>query len=54
MPPIGNDHFARLEKGGLIREAKTIFSHRMPGATDLQLLQEAVTLNANAKRDGDQ
>lgn len=47
--PVGvNDHFALLSKGGLLREPSTIFSHRMPGAVDQQILQNAVTLTAGA------
>ncbi len=48
MPAGKNDHFARLDKGGVIRDPETIFSHLMPGASDVELLQNAVTLTANA------
>ena len=53
MPPGKNDHFARLNKGGVIRDPQTIFSHHMPGASDVELLQNAVTLTANAKIEGE-
>jgi len=53
MPAGKNDHFARLDKGGIIRSPQTIFSHRMPGAGDIELLQNAVTLTANAEIDGE-
>ena len=53
MPPLGATHFALPEQGGVVRATETIFSHRMPGASDEELLQNAVTLTANAHRDGD-
>ena len=49
MPAGKNDHFARLDKGGMIREPQMIFSHLMPGASDVALLQNAVTMTANAR-----
>lgn len=45
MPVTEDTWFALPEKGGHIREPGRIFSHRMPGASDVQLLQEAVTMN---------
>ena len=48
MPSDKGDHFARLDKGGKIRDPKSIFSHRMPGAGDSDLLQNAVTMTATA------
>lgn len=53
MPSGQIDHFARLDKGGRRRDPNTIFSHRMPGASDSNLLRSAVTLDAIARRDGD-
>lgn len=53
MPAGKNDHFARLDKGGDIRDPQTIFSHRMPGAGDVELLQNSVTMTANAKIEGE-
>jgi len=50
MPSAGVEFFARLEKGGLKRDPKTIVSHRMPGARDLDLLQNAVSLSLEAER----
>lgn len=52
MPPLGLDHFAKIEKGGLIRNPDTIFSHRMPGASDEKLLQNTADLDVTVKRDG--
>jgi hypothetical protein len=50
MPPTGFDHFARLEKGGIVRRPQSIASHRMPGAMDEALLQNAVTMEVEAER----
>ncbi|MBN1781113.1 hypothetical protein JW948_08325 [bacterium] len=50
MPAGLNDHFARIESGGRIRDPATIFSHRMPGAMDEDLLRHAVTMDVTASR----
>lgn len=50
MPPLGVTHFALPEQGGVARDPQTIFSHRMPGAADESLLQNAVTLSASTRR----
>jgi hypothetical protein len=44
MPPLGNTHFALPQAGGLDRDPATIYSHRMPGAADEALLQNAVSM----------
>jgi mono/diheme cytochrome c family protein len=49
MPTLGAIHFARPDQGGLARDPATIFSHRMPGAMDEELLRNAVTLTATAQ-----
>jgi hypothetical protein len=49
MPPLGADYFARPDQGGMARDPQTIYSHRMPGAGDVELLQNAVTMTASAK-----
>ncbi len=54
MPAGWTDHFARTDKGGLIRDPATIFSHRMPGAANEQLLQNAVSMDVKAERQGQQ
>ncbi len=51
MPPLGNTCFARPDKGGIARDPATVFSHRMPGAADASLLQNAVTLRLSASRE---
>jgi hypothetical protein len=48
MPTVDYDYFVYPEKGGLIRDRGRIFSHKMPGASDQELLQNAVTLTARA------
>ncbi len=53
MPPSGASHFARPDQGGVARDPDTIFSHRMPGARDITLLQNAVTMNVSAQRKDD-
>jgi hypothetical protein len=50
MPPLGSDHFARPEEGGLHRDLSRIFSHRMPGAADEALLQDTVTMDVSAEQ----
>ncbi|MHC4626777.1 MAG: carboxypeptidase regulatory-like domain-containing protein [Planctomycetota bacterium] len=50
MPAGKTDHFARTDKGGLIRDPQTIFSHRMPGAADENLLQNAVSMDVKVDR----
>jgi len=51
MPPLGVSQFATKEAGGLIRDPNTIFSHRMPGASDLPLLQDALDMRVDVERD---
>ena len=50
MPAGRADHFAREDKGGVMRDPQTIFSHRMPGAADEELLQNAVRMDVKAER----
>lgn len=51
MPSGRIDHFARTDKGGKIRNSKTIFSHKMPGAMDKTLLQNAVNMYLSADKE---
>lgn len=53
MPAGGIDHFARFEVGGLERNPETVFSHRMPGASDEPMLQNTAKLEVIATREGD-
>ncbi len=48
MPRLGGNYIALPEKGGLARDPATIFSHRMPGASDVNLLQNAVSMTVTA------
>jgi mono/diheme cytochrome c family protein len=50
MPRPGTEFFAKPEKGGLKRNPNTIVSHKMPGARDLDLLRNAVTLTLEAEQ----
>lgn len=52
MPAGKNDHFARLDKGGGIRDPQVIFSHQMTGVSDAELLQNAVTMTTKAEIEG--
>lgn len=52
MPAGLADHFALPEPGGKIRDPQTIFSHRMPGAEDGLLLQNALELTVDAHLEG--
>jgi hypothetical protein len=49
MPSSGAEFFAHPEKGGRKRDPETIVSHRMPGAGDPDLLQNAVSLSLEAE-----
>lgn len=48
MPSNLTNHFARVEEGGKVRDPETIFGHRMPGASDIDILQNAVTMTVSA------
>jgi hypothetical protein len=50
MPGTGAEFFAHPEKGGLKRNADNVVSHRMPGARDLDLLQNAVSFTLKAEQ----
>jgi hypothetical protein len=50
MPNSGAEFFAHPEKGGLKRDSKTIVSHKMPGARDLDLLENSVSLILEAEQ----
>jgi len=50
MKPGKATHFALPEKGGLERDPATIFSHLMPGASDEEFLQNAVSMEVKARR----
>ena len=52
MPSRGATRFARADKGALEREANSIFSHLMPGAADIALLQDTASLDLQTVRKG--
>jgi hypothetical protein len=50
MKPTGVDHFVFLDQGGLIRDPDLIASHLQPGAADVELLQNTVTMTLSAEQ----
>lgn len=58
MPHVGAEVFAQLPSGAeghaATRDPATIFSHRMPGALDEDLLQETATLDVAARQADDE
>jgi hypothetical protein len=53
MPHTGATYFALPGEGGTERNPETIFSHLMPGASSIDLLQNAVTMSVDTRREGD-
>lgn len=53
MPHTGTAYIARPDKGAVKRDPQTIFSHLMPGASHENLLQNAVTMRVEARREGE-
>ena len=51
MPTVDYDYFVYPERGGLIRDSERIFSHRMTGASDYDLLRSAATLTITTRRE---
>ncbi len=54
MPAVDYAYFVFPEKGGLQRDPSRIYSHTMPGAADRELLQNALSMQVNARRRGEQ
>lgn len=54
MPKRGATLFARADRGGLTRRSSTIFSHLMPGASDVALLENTAKLTLDVWRDGNE
>ncbi len=50
MPSSGADRFVPPDKGGLKRDPDTLVGHKMPGARDIDLLQNSVSLTLEADR----
>lgn len=53
MPPLGATRFANTEEAQ-DRDPDTIFSHRMPGAADEELLQNTAEMTVTAEQVGEQ
>jgi hypothetical protein len=54
MPDTGDDYFARPDQGGLLRPHTPLHSHRMPGATDRELLGVALSMRLEVTVKGDE
>jgi hypothetical protein len=50
MAPTGVDYFVYPENGGLIRPPELIASHLQPGASDVELLQNTVSMTLSAQQ----
>jgi hypothetical protein len=50
MKPTGVDYFVFPEKGGLIRNPQLIASHLQPGAANVELLQNTVSMTVSARQ----
>ncbi len=50
MAPTGVNYFVYPEKGGLIRDPDLIASHLQPGASDVELLQNTVSMTVAAEQ----
>lgn len=53
MPSSDAEFFARPDRGGIRRSESRIASHRMPGAADVELLTNAVTMTLAGSQHGD-
>ena len=49
MPPVDYEYFVFPDKGGLQRDPNRIHNHLMPGVNDLELMQNAVTMETKAE-----
>ena len=54
MPVLDTDFFVFPERGGITRDYVPFHNHRMPGATDENLLQNSVTMTTTAHMKGNQ
>jgi hypothetical protein len=52
MPSRGASQFATSEAGGLLRDPERIRSHKMRGLNDVAFMQDAISLSAEAGRQG--
>ena len=49
MPPVDYEYYVFPDKGGLQRDPNRIHNHQMPGVNDLDLMQNAVTMETNTE-----
>ncbi len=49
MPQVDYNYFVYPEKGGYYRDPSRIYSHKMPGAADVELLQNSLTMSVSGK-----
>ena len=49
MPSVDYEYYVFPEKGGMQRDPNRIHNHLMPGVTDLDLMQNSVTMEAAAE-----
>jgi hypothetical protein len=49
MPPVDYEYYVFPDKGGLQRDPNRIHNHLMPGVNDLELMQNAVTMESKAE-----
>lgn len=54
MPISPENWFVKPEKGGLTRDYMPLHNHKMRGVTDEEFLQNAVSMETTATRDGDE
>ncbi len=54
MPVSDSNWFVLSKQGGHTRDYAIMYDHTMPGASDKNLLENAVTMNTTAQRSGDQ
>ncbi|MEO8395558.1 MAG: hypothetical protein ABI700_21365 [Chloroflexota bacterium] len=54
MPQSASKFMVYANQGGLVRDYTEMYDHTMPGASDENLLKNAVTMTSNAERSGDQ
>jgi hypothetical protein len=54
MQVVEENYTVFPEKGGLLRDYFEFHDHDMPGASDVELLQNSVTMQSQAQRQGDE
>jgi hypothetical protein len=49
MPPVDYEYYVYPDKGGLRRDPERIHNHLMPGVNDMDLMENAVTMETSAE-----